>query len=296
MFICLLMLARSVYAISVTSFSAGSPISASLMNANFSNVVSAVNTLPWSVSGGLLSTTYTATGINNASPVGTLDIGTSNANCNLTTTGSIGVPALRISNNYVYAQSFVDFYASGTLRGRIRSDYPGNMYVFARGGVVQLQVGGEADFSSSVYALTLNTNGVLSHSNGWNISTAGGLSGSSDARMKEDVQPIPHALSKLLQVRGVEFKWKQGAPDAGKRSLGVIAQEVEKVFPELVGEGEKGKTVAYAQLIAPMIEAMRELAAQDSEKSLQITELITQVKELSLQVKELKEQHLALRK
>ena len=54
MTVSLLVLANAALAVSVTNFTAGSPISASVMNANFSNVVSAVNALPWTVSGGSL--------------------------------------------------------------------------------------------------------------------------------------------------------------------------------------------------------------------------------------------------
>ncbi len=269
MLICLFL--QAAFAVSVTSFTAGSPISASVMNANFSNVVSAVNALPWTVSGGSLSTTYTATGINNASPVAPLDIGVNNGQCSLTTTGSIGVPALRISNSG--SQSLINFYSGGALTGRIRNDNGGNMIFLTRTGFFGIYLGGDCDVTPTYSWVFSHTNGVFS-STGWSIGTNGILS-ASDARMKENVRPVANALSRLLQVRGVEFTWKQGVPVAGQRSLGVIAQEVEKVFPELVGEGDKGKTVAYAQLVAPVIEAMRELADQ---------------------VKDLKEQNSALQK
>ena len=75
----------------------------------------------------------------------------------------------------------------------------------------------------------------------------------SDIRLKKDVRTISGALDKVLALRGVNFTWKEN----GKPSVGLIAQEVEKVFPELVsGDDEKG--VQYGNLVAPLIEAVKE--------------------------------------
>lgn len=68
-------------------------------------------------------------------------------------------------------------------------------------------------------------------------------------------------MALVRQLRGVSFEWGENAP-AGHhgRDLGVIAQEVEEVFPELVHEDERGyKHVNYLGLIAPLIEAVKEL-------------------------------------
>ncbi|MGI6374304.1 MAG: tail fiber domain-containing protein [Patescibacteria group bacterium] len=75
----------------------------------------------------------------------------------------------------------------------------------------------------------------------------------SDIRLKKDVRTISGALDKVLALRGVNFTWKEN----GKPSVGLIAQEVEKIFPELVsGDDEKG--VQYGNLVAPLIEAVKE--------------------------------------
>lgn len=55
-------------------------------------------------------------------------------------------------------------------------------------------------------------------------------------------------------MRGVTFDWRAD----GRPSLGLIAQEVEKVFPELVSQGEGMKAVQYGNLVAPLIEAVKE--------------------------------------
>lgn len=70
---------------------------------------------------------------------------------------------------------------------------------------------------------------------------------------------------KLQHLRGVTWKWRDDAPDDAKDQpgMGVIAQEVERVFPELVTTDPQGrKKVNYLGLIAPLIEAVKELDAR----------------------------------
>jgi hypothetical protein len=70
------------------------------------------------------------------------------------------------------------------------------------------------------------------------------------------------ATEKIRQLRGVTWEWRDEAPEEAKEQpgLGVIAQDVEKVFPELVETTPEGlKKVEYSGLIAPLIEAVKEL-------------------------------------
>jgi hypothetical protein len=70
------------------------------------------------------------------------------------------------------------------------------------------------------------------------------------------------ATDKIAKLRGVTWEWRDDAPDEAKEQpgIGVIAQEVEKVFPDLVETGDDGlKRVHYEGLIAPLIEAVKEL-------------------------------------
>ena len=85
---------------------------------------------------------------------------------------------------------------------------------------------------------------------------AGGIALTSDRRLKKNINPLVDALEKLLQIRGVSYRWKKDdSPD-----YGVIAQDVQKVFPELVEKGKDGNLrVNYTGLVAPMIESTREL-------------------------------------
>lgn len=80
----------------------------------------------------------------------------------------------------------------------------------------------------------------------------------SDRRLKENIIPLSNALDKIISLNGYSFDWK-----STKRSdIGVIAQEVEGVFPELVQINPVSgmKSVEYGNLVAPIIEAIKELA------------------------------------
>jgi cytoskeletal protein CcmA (bactofilin family) len=83
----------------------------------------------------------------------------------------------------------------------------------------------------------------------------------SDLRLKENIKPIENVLPKLQQTDGVYFDWKQPKHDAQKgRQIGVIAQAIEAQFPELVKEGADGyKSVAYSNIVAVLIQAVKEL-------------------------------------
>jgi trimeric autotransporter adhesin len=90
----------------------------------------------------------------------------------------------------------------------------------------------------------------------------------SDARLKTNVTPLTNVLEKLGQLRGVSFAWNDTAAPLtghapGQRDIGVIAQEVEAVFPELVTTwGDEGyKAVAYEKLTGVLITAVKELTA-----------------------------------
>lgn len=84
------------------------------------------------------------------------------------------------------------------------------------------------------------------------LTVAGDVAAYSDATLKSDVHTIENALSKVLQLRGVTFIKDD------KRSIGVIAQEIEKVIPEVVSTAEY-KSVAYGNLVGLLIEAIKEL-------------------------------------
>lgn len=80
----------------------------------------------------------------------------------------------------------------------------------------------------------------------------------SDVRLKTEITTLDNSLDKISQLRGVSFRWQ----DSGQPSVGLVAQEVEKVFPELVRDSNGLKGVEYGNLVAPLIEAIKEQQTQ----------------------------------
>lgn len=109
---------------------------------------------------------------------------------------------------------------------------------------------------------------------------ANSIAGSSDARFKTNITAIENPLQKVLQLRGVNFDWKTKEFPARSfsenRTVGFIAQEVEKVLPEIV-QTEKNvegyKSVQYDKVVALLVEAIKE-------QQKQINRLQKQVKQL----------------
>ena len=98
---------------------------------------------------------------------------------------------------------------------------------------------------------------------------ANSIAGSSDARFKTNITAIENPLQKVLQLRGVKFDWKTTEFPARSfsenRSLGFIAQEVEKVLPEVVQTektAEGYKSVQYDKVVALLVEAVKEQQKQ----------------------------------
>ena len=85
--------------------------------------------------------------------------------------------------------------------------------------------------------------------------------------------PLTHALDAILQLQGKTYHWKEDTAFTNKQDIGLVAQEVEKVFPELVAEDEQGyKGIAYSKLTAVLIEAIKEQQAQMIDQQQQMTE------------------------
>jgi len=84
----------------------------------------------------------------------------------------------------------------------------------------------------------------------------------SDRRLKKNIKTIESALDKVMQLRGVSFNWKEGTE---KTQIGLIAQEVEKILPEVVNypEDEKGNyTISYGKIVGLLVEAIKEQQVQ----------------------------------
>ena len=126
-----------------------------------------------------------------------------------------------------------------------------------------------ADNNNQIGFLNSSASWSLRCDNSGNVTATGNVTAYSDERLKTNVKTINNALSIVGKLRGVSFDWKE----SGKHSIGVIAQEVEKVLPEVVltsqvldptGESEV-KSVDYGKIVGVLINAINELKAEVDE-------------------------------
>lgn len=107
--------------------------------------------------------------------------------------------------------------------------------------------------SKSAGAMSLTTAGVLTVAS--SITAGGDITAFSDIRVKENIKDLENSLDKVTQLRGVSYN-KIGSEE---KSIGVIAQEIQEVLPEVVREGQDGMlSVAYGNITAVLIEAIKE--------------------------------------
>ena len=108
------------------------------------------------------------------------------------------------------------------------------------------------------------------------------LTQTSDLRFKTQILPLTSSLAKVSQLQGVSYSWDRAKWPAKNfsesRQIGLIAQDVEKVFPEVVNTDKDGyKSLAYDKLTAVLIEAVKELKKENAEQRKEILELRTAV-------------------
>lgn len=172
-----------------------------------------------------------------------------NDNLDLTSSGIVGVTSVSASGNITASA----FYGDGS-----------NLSGVSAGSTVADDTSTDATY----YPLfTQQTTGTITASN---VSTtkltfnpssgtlnATELNATSDENLKENITSIDNPIELVKQLNGVEFDWKESK----EHSMGVIAQEVEKILPYLVRTGEN-KSVNYNGLIGVLIEAIKEQQKQ----------------------------------
>jgi hypothetical protein len=114
--------------------------------------------------------------------------------------------------------------------------------------------------NNGVLTETFVSNTRLYYNPGTGTLNATNFNSLSDQQFKKDVIYIENATNTIRNVDGVGFTWVE----SGKKSYGVIAQELEKILPELV-DGTDQKSVNYSGLIAFLINAVKELDNRVSE-------------------------------
>lgn len=96
------------------------------------------------------------------------------------------------------------------------------------------------------------------------ICDSGGCTSPSDSRYKRSILPLDGAEEKIQQLEGVTYEWIDRKRFNDKRQIGFLAQDVERVFPEVVKTDERTgfKSIMYDKLVAPLIEAFKALSAR----------------------------------
>ncbi len=160
---------------------------------------------------------------------------------------------------------------SGTTAKLVRlyeQDADGYLEVRSGGDAIVSKLSGYAAsptyFLSNVGIGTTNPTQKLSVTG--NICYTGSIGACSDKRYKKDIVPLTNSLNKVLQMNGVNYNWKVNEfPDkqfTENKQVGFIAQEIEKLYPELVITGSDGyKSVDYSKLTPILVEAIKELKA-----------------------------------
>lgn len=142
---------------------------------------------------------------------------------------------------------------------------------FHRSGSYAVNMGLDADNVLRIGGWSASANRWVLDMSG-NMTAAGNVTAYSDIRLKENIEVIPNALEKVKQIRGVTFT-RNDQDDKELRHTGVIAQEVEKVLPEVISEDNLGiKNVAYGNMVGLLIEAVKELKQEVDDLKAQLKE------------------------
>ena len=191
-------------------------------------------------------------GIGTTSPAVQLELGDNTADEKLRLTGAAsGKPLMTFYNT----TTKIGQIASSSVGVTVTSLGSGNMS-FENGGNNRLVIdnSGNVGIADTSPSYKLDVDGT--------IRATGDVIAYSDIRVKENIKTIDNAVSKVNKLRGVEFN-KIGSEE---KSIGVIAQEIEKVLPEVVKEDDKGmKSVAYGNIVGVLIEAIKDQQKQIDE-------------------------------
>jgi hypothetical protein len=132
-------------------------------------------------------------------------------------------------------------------------------------GAVTISIGQEVATTSNVQFGSLGIGTAASGVSG-EIRATGDITAfySSDIRLKENIQPIQNALEKVESISGNTYDWKEGYEELHSHKgndVGVIAQEIEEILPQIVTNRDNGfKAVQYEKIIPLLIEAIKELS------------------------------------
>ena len=115
-----------------------------------------------------------------------------------------------------------------------------------------------AEFTQDSSAKLFHNGSQKLNTSSTGITVTGTVVETSDIALKSDIQPLTNTLEKIQQITGYKYNFINSISP----SMGVIAQDVEKVYPELVHGSEGNKTLQYSGLIGVLVEAVKDLSAK----------------------------------
>lgn len=146
------------------------------------------------------------------------------------------------SGNYSFALAFGTREYGRNLTEKMRISASGNVGINTTSPTQKLHVAGNAIVTGTV--------------------TAQGSVLTSDRRLKKDIKPLKLGLKELVKVEGKTYNWKDESSSTDLQ-IGVIAQELEEIFPQLVDTTGEFKAVNYIGLVPIMVEAIKDLNAEN---------------------------------
>lgn len=121
-------------------------------------------------------------------------------------------------------------------------------------------IGDSNVYDRVVFNSHLHINGYVQLKNDLTIMNEGTISMQSDKRLKKNIYVLENVLDSIDEISGVSFDWI----GSGKTDIGFVAQEIQKVYPELVREDNDGMlTVKYPQMTAVAIQGIKELMQEN---------------------------------
>jgi hypothetical protein len=172
--------------------------------------------------------------------------------------GGVGINTNNPSGYALYVNGHVGIHDRLTIGNTFQQTSVGEFFIDAPnvvGGRLRVQTNGNVGIGTTAPSTRLDVNGAIRCTS---------LTQTSDARYKTNIATFPDALDAILNLRGVTFdwdkaKWAERNFSEG-RQIGFLAQEVEKILPELVSTDSNGyKSVAYQNVVPVLVEAVKTL-------------------------------------
>jgi len=196
-----------------------------------------------------LSNIYNASGVevmnishSNVRIYGNVGIGTTSPQAALYVHGDISI----------FRESKIQFAVGSQLRAYIKSNPTNNALEFGSEGLETMRIMTSTNFvgiGTTIPIQRLHVQGQIYASDN--------ITAMSDERYKTNIQKITNVVEKIKQISGYTYTKIEDV--SNKSYMGVIAQEVDKVFPEVIEKNGETLSVAYGNMVAPLIEVIKEL-------------------------------------